>query len=57
MNLTGRSYADDLVAFYDSMTGFMDEGKAAGVIDFSKAFDMLFHNIPVSQFGCHSLDE
>lgn len=57
MNLTRRSYADDVIAFYDSTTGFTDEGKAVGVIDFSKAFDMLFHNIPVSKFGCHSLDE
>ncbi|KAK4819117.1 hypothetical protein QYF61_025584 [Mycteria americana] len=39
------------------MTGFMAEGKAVGVVDFSKAFDTLFHNIPVSKFGCHSLDE
>lgn len=39
------------------MAGFMDEGKAVGVIDFSKAFDMLFHNIPVPEFGCLSLDK
>jgi len=39
------------------MTAPRDEGKAVGVIDFSKAFEMLFHIIPVSRVGCHSLDE
>lgn len=55
--LTRKTNANNPTAFYDCMTGFMDEGKAVGVIDFSKAFDMLFHNIPVPEFGCLSLDK
>lgn len=42
-----------------SMTVFMDEGKAMGIVsfDFSGAFDMVFHNILVSNLGCVGLDE
>ncbi|PKU44429.1 rna-directed dna polymerase from mobile element jockey- hypothetical protein [Limosa lapponica baueri] len=37
----GKSCLTSLITFYDGMSGWVDEGKAAGVVylDFSKAFD------------------
>jgi len=34
-------------AFYDQMTGWLDEGRAVDVVylDFSKAFDTVSHNM------------
>jgi len=36
-----------LIAFYNGMTGWVDEGRAVGVVclDFSKAVDTVSHNI------------
>jgi len=36
-----------ILAFYDGMTGWLDEGRAVDVafLDFSKAFDTVSHNI------------
>lgn len=41
----------NLIAFYDGMTGLVDEERAAGVVylDFSKAFETLSHNILIAQ--------
>ncbi|KAJ7402747.1 Coiled-coil and C2 domain-containing protein 2A [Pitangus sulphuratus] len=43
----GKSCLTDLIAFYDDMAGWVDEGRALDVVcpDFSKAFDTVSHNI------------
>ncbi|CAM5082945.1 unnamed protein product [Eretmochelys imbricata] len=55
----GKSCLTNLIAFYDEITGSVDEGKAVHVLflDFSKAFDTVFHNILASKFKKYGLDE
>jgi len=55
----GKSRLTDLIAFYDGMTGWVDEGKAVDVVylDFSKAFDTVSHNILLGKFRKCGLDE
>ncbi|GAB0208922.1 mitochondrial enolase superfamily member 1 [Grus japonensis] len=55
----GKSCLTHLRAFYDGMTGWVDEGRAVDAVylDFSKAFDTVSHNILVSKLRKCGLDE
>jgi len=55
----GKSCFTNLIAFYDGMTGWVDEGRAVDVVylDFSKACDTVSHNILLGKLRKWGLDE
>ncbi|PKU38768.1 rna-directed dna polymerase from mobile element jockey- hypothetical protein [Limosa lapponica baueri] len=55
----GKSCLTNLIAFYDIITGWLDEGRAADVtyLDSSKAFDTVSHNILIRKLRKCGLDE
>jgi len=55
----GKSCLTNLIAFYDGVTVWVDEGRALDVVclDFSKAFENVSHNILLGKFRKCELEE
>jgi len=55
----GKSGLTNLLAFYNGMTGWVDEGRAVDVVylDFSKVFNTVSHNILIGKLRKRGLDE
>jgi len=56
--IKGKSCLTNLIAFYDDMTGWVDEGRAVDVyLNFSKPFDTVSHNILLGKLRKYGLNE
>jgi len=55
----GKSCLTNPIAFYDGVTGWVDEGRAVDVVyfDSSKSFDTVSHNILLGKLRKCGLDE
>ncbi|GAB0180919.1 hypothetical protein GRJ2_000557200 [Grus japonensis] len=55
----GKSCLPNLIAFYDGMTSWVDEGRAVDVVYlyFSKSFDTVYYNILIDKLRKCGLDE
>ena len=55
----GKSCLTNLIAFYDDMTGWVEQGRAMDVVylDFSKAFDTVSDDILLGKLRKCGLDE
>ncbi|PKU49358.1 rna-directed dna polymerase from mobile element jockey- hypothetical protein [Limosa lapponica baueri] len=55
----GKLCLTNLIAFYDSLSGWIDEGRAVNAVclDFSKAFDAVSHSIFTGKLRKYGLDE
>jgi len=55
----GKSSLTNLIAFYDDMTGWVDEGRAVDIVylNFSKAINTVSHNILLGKLRKCGLDE
>jgi len=55
----GKSCLTNLIAFYAGITGWLDGGRATDFVylNFSKAFNIVSHNILLGKFGKCGLNE